>query len=93
MARITRLEIEVALFPLLKRNFQFKRLILVEPEILLETDRSGRSNLEFQPSEKPKAGEKKAEGGEKFPALVFDEVRMEKGLLTYKDGKGGRPTR
>lgn len=80
MARIERLEFRVALLPLPWRELQFKRLILVKPDILLETDRSGRSNLEF----------KSAKPGEKLPPLTFKEVRIEGGLLTYKEGKGGK---
>ena len=83
MARIERLEMQVALFPLLRRELQCKRLILVKPDILLETDRSGKSNLEFKPSEKPKAEEE-------LPPLLFGEVRIEKGLITYVDRKKGK---
>ena len=87
MAKMKRLEIQVALFPLIHKKIQFKRLILVEPDILVETDRSGKSNLEFKTAEKPKAKEKKEEEGEGLPPLVFDEIRIEKGTVTYRDGK------
>ena len=54
MAKIKHFEIQLALLPLIRREFQFKRLILVEPDIFLETDLSGKSNLDFKPSEKPR---------------------------------------
>lgn len=82
-----RLEIQVALLPLIRGEVYFKRLILVEPDILIETDPSGRSNLEFKPSEKPKPEEKKAEDREVLPPLVFEEIRIEKGVLTFHDGR------
>ena len=87
MAKMKRLEIQVALFPLIHRKIQFKRLILVEPDILVETDRSGKTNLEFKTAEKPKAAEKKGEEREGLPPLVFDEIKIEKGTVTYRDGK------
>ena len=90
MAKIKHFEIQLALLPLIRREFQFKRLILVEPDIFLETDLSGKSNLDFKPSEKPKPPETKAEEQEKLPPLAFDAVRIEKGLLAYKDGQGGK---
>jgi AsmA family protein len=56
LATIKRFEIEVRLLPLLSRRIEIKRLILNEPEILLETDNSGKSNLAFDtPSNKDPA--------------------------------------
>jgi uncharacterized protein involved in outer membrane biogenesis len=43
MAKIKRLEVQVALFPLISGDIEVKRLILVEPDILIETDSSGKS--------------------------------------------------
>jgi uncharacterized protein involved in outer membrane biogenesis len=51
MASIKRFEVEVALIPLISGNIKIKRLILIEPEILIETDKRGRSNLEFSTAE------------------------------------------
>lgn len=90
MVKVKRLEIQIALLPLIRREIQFKRLVLVGPDILIETDRSGRSNLEFKPAEKPKGEEKKGEEKEGLPPLVFDEIRIERGTVTYHDGKKGK---
>ncbi len=90
MARIKELEVQVALMPLIRGEVEFKRLIFKEPNILIETDPSGKSNLEFKPAEKPKAEEKKPEARGGLPPLVFEEVRIEKGILTYRDGKKGK---
>ena len=52
MAKIKRFEVQVALFPLISKRIELKRLILVEPDILVETDKSGKSNLEFETPKK-----------------------------------------
>jgi len=84
MAKVKHLEVQIALFPLIRREVQFKRLILVGPDILVETDPSGRSNLEFTPGEKPEPEREKREG---LHFLIFEELRIEKGMMTYRDQK------
>jgi hypothetical protein len=94
MAKIKRFEIEVALIPLLSRSIEVKRLILVEPDILVETDSSGKSNLEFEApkkgiSERPKE-EVSPKKEMKQTALAVDELRITKGKVTYRDGRSGK---
>ena len=92
MAQIKRFEVQVALLPLLSKNIELSRLILVEPDILVETDRTGKSNLEFEKkpvAEKPKEAPP-PKGEMKLPALTIKELRIVKGLMTYKDGKTGK---
>jgi uncharacterized protein involved in outer membrane biogenesis len=89
MAKIKRLEVQVALFPLISGDIEVKRLILVEPDILIETDSSGKSNLDFGPPEekalqKPKG---KPEAEAQLPIMTVGQVIIEKGQLTYKEGK------
>jgi len=48
MARIKRFEIKASLFPLVSHRIEVKRHVLIQLEILLETDKSGRSNLAFE---------------------------------------------
>jgi uncharacterized protein involved in outer membrane biogenesis len=92
MARIGRFEVQVAILPLIRGRIEVKRFVLVEPDILVETDRSGKSNLEFETPKKEEGPteEGPAEGEVKLPALIFNELRVEKGRLTYKDGQSGR---
>ena len=52
---VKRLEIRVSLVPLLFKNIKVDRLMVVEPDILIETDRSGRSNLVFETKKGPTA--------------------------------------
>ena len=92
MAQIKRFEVQVALLPLLSKNIELSRLILMEPDILVETDRAGKSNLEFEKkpvAEKPKEAPP-PKGEMKLPALTIKEFRIVKGLMTYKDGKTGK---
>jgi uncharacterized protein involved in outer membrane biogenesis len=94
MAKIKRFEVQVALFPLIFGNIELKRLILVEPDILIETNKSGKSNLEFATpkkavSEKPKEGTSQKREM-KLPALVVNEFRITKGQMTYRDGRSGK---
>lgn len=66
MAKLKRLEAQVALMPLLHKHIEIKRFVLVSPDILLETDASGKGNWEFgtaapgaaamPPAGAPKAG-------------------------------------
>ncbi|MBI9085111.1 MAG: AsmA family protein [Desulfobacterales bacterium] len=98
LASIRRFEVQVAIIPLLSKRIEIQRLIIVEPDILIETDARGRSNLEFKakttpvpktPAEKPD----KKDGEVSLPGLVFNDLRIEKGQLTYRDGKSGKTYR
>ena len=94
MAKIKRFEVQVALVPLISRNIELKRLILVEPDILVETDKSGKSNLEFETqkkviSEKPKE-EAPAKKEMRLPSLLVNAFRITKGQVTYRDGRSGK---
>jgi len=80
LAKVKRMEIQIELFPLIRGDFEFIRLVLVEPDVIVETDSSGTSNFEFNTS-----GEQETS----LPVLIFQDVHIEKGLLTYKDGQSG----
>jgi len=85
LAKVRRLEVQVALLPLIGRNIEVKRLVLVEPDILIETDNLGKSNVDFRPTKRPE--DKKTEKAEALPVLGLREVSMENGRFTYKDGR------
>jgi uncharacterized protein involved in outer membrane biogenesis len=93
MAKIKRFEVQVAIIPLISGHIEIKRLILVEPDLLIETDKSGKSNLDFEAMKKADSTKKKEEGPSegkmKLPALTITELRIDKGRITYKDGKSG----
>jgi uncharacterized protein involved in outer membrane biogenesis len=76
---VQRFEAQVALLPLIRGVIEIKRLILRKPDIAIEIDDSGRSNLKFEIEEKPT-----------LPPLVVHQVRIEDGLLRYRNGQSGR---
>ena len=86
-----RFEVKVAILPLIRGNIEIKRFILIEPHILLETNAAGKSNLTFgipkeRVAEKPKEAQPK-EGEIKLPSLTLNQVGIEKGSFTYKNGQ------
>ncbi|HUU51238.1 MAG TPA: AsmA family protein [Nitrospinota bacterium] len=94
LARIKRFEVQVALFPLIFGNINVKRFVLIEPDIMIETNKRGRWNFEFEVPKKAKSKEteekKPADVKTKLPPLSFEEVRIEKGRLIFKDGRSGK---
>jgi len=98
MVKLKRFELQAALMPLLSGNVQVKRLILVEPDILVETDVEGRGNWVLDTG--AAAGEGATEGGSESGTsgtgglnLAFDEISIVQGSLTYRDGKTGEEHR
>ncbi len=84
LARIKRLEIKVRFFPLLAHRLDLVRVILIEPELLLETDTSGKSNLATDVPVKDRTAEKGSDtGGWGLSRITFEELRIEKGRITY----------
>jgi uncharacterized protein involved in outer membrane biogenesis len=89
MVRFKRLEAQVKLFPLIFGGIQVKRLILVEPDIFLETNRSGQGNwvLDLGGEKRTKAAPT-ASGGPAIPLIA--EFRLRGGKLTFLDGISGK---
>ena len=98
MVKLKRFELQAALMPLLSGNVQVKRLILVEPDILVETDAEGKGNWVLETA--ASTGEGTTEGGSDGGTsgtgglnLAFDEINIVRGSLTYRDGKTGQEHR
>jgi AsmA family protein len=89
MATVKRLELEVALLPLLLGDVRIRRLVLVEPDILLETDSEGRGNWLF--GDKPSEGE--AGEGSSGDLPSFAEIAVRDARAVFRDGKTGRTVR
>jgi uncharacterized protein involved in outer membrane biogenesis len=85
MVKIKRLEAKIPVIPLLNKEIRITRLVLLEPDVLVETDKSGKWNFEF---EKPETSPQKdtAPQGFTLPRMSFQEVRVEKGKVSYRDG-------
>lgn len=93
MLRVRRFEAQIALLPLLKKNIEVKRVLLVEPGIELETDQNGRGNW-LLGTESEATGQTAAPADPRaLPALAINEVRIEKAKIRYVDGQSGQTTR
>ena len=103
MVALERAEAEVELLALLAGDIRVTRLILVEPDILLETNADGLSNWRARPpsddrSRAPSGSAEEAERKEKAgtgpPSVpIFDRVEIRRGRLTYKDARTGQEMR
>ncbi|MBD0270631.1 MAG: AsmA family protein [Acetobacteraceae bacterium] len=97
MARVGRVEAELALLPLLSRRLELRRVVLRAPDILLETDAEGRPNWAFAPTggaepgapaaaaDAPPVPAAEAEGGVAASAPRPPPVSVER--ITVTDGR------
>ncbi len=85
MARIGRLEAQVALLPLLFGNVQVQRLVLIDADVLLETHLMGKGNWVFGDEAKT------AEQGE-APLPAVGEIELKNLKLTWREGRTGKTT-
>ncbi|MDY7038136.1 MAG: AsmA family protein [Thermodesulfobacteriota bacterium] len=93
MVRIKLLEVQVVLLPLIRGVLEVKRLIVIEPDILVETNNTGKSNLDFDNVDKTgiiKPEENIRDKTMNLPALAFKDVRIEEGRITYRLGQSGK---
>ena len=82
LARVKRLEAQVAFLPLIRGKLDFAHLVLVEPEVIVEFDSSGTSNFTFDTSSPDEESSPIPP-----PPLIFSDIQIEKGLFIYKDGQ------
>ncbi len=91
MAQIKRFEAQVELLPLISGNVHVKRLVLIDSDIILETDAQGRANWQFDAGAKPAAAGQPAlkptaaAGPGPLPQVNAVEIRNAR--LVYRDGK------
>ncbi len=89
MVTAERLEAAVALLPLLRGEIDIRRVALIRPDILLETDKAGHGNWEFgAPAQASTAASPESSGA--LPKL--GDLTIQDGLLTYRDGLSGKAT-
>ena len=103
MALLERAEAEVELLPLLAGDIRVTRLILVEPDILLEVNADGLSNWRTGPRRDGRSGaparsgekdEREGEAGGGPPSVpAFNHVEVRRGRLTYRDARSGEEMR
>ena len=89
MAEIKRFEIQLSLIPLIFRHIAVKRIVLVSPDILVETKPTGESNLDFLTKMSAESGKKGKPSTTKVE-LSVNQMSIQDGRLTYRDGKTGK---
>lgn len=92
MLNVEHFEVQVSLMPLLKGNVQVNRLILISPDILLETNKEGVGNWQLETKTTTEPAQKDTTGPSALPAFNISEVQIEDAKLTYKDGVSGKTT-
>ena len=93
MLSLDKFEVQVSLMPLLSGNIQVNRVILLAPEILLETDKKGVGNWVLDIEQTEEKVSTPSESDMPLPAIVVNEVRIENARITYKDGVTGKETK
>jgi len=91
MVKVGRFEVQVALLPLLSQTVEVKRLVLLDTDILLETDRAGKGNWEFEkgaappaPAQPQAAAPAQGTAGGTLP--VVREVELRNARFAFRDG-------
>ncbi|HJS30689.1 MAG TPA: AsmA family protein, partial [Alphaproteobacteria bacterium] len=87
MAQIKRFEAQVALLPLIWGNINVRRLVLIDPDIVLETDAKGKGNWEFDTAAKPTAPATPAASSAPGALPTFNAVEIRNAKVLYRDGK------
>ena len=98
MAALEALVLQLQLWPLLSGTVKVDSFVLVRPVINLEIDKDGRANWDFATAQagtgaSQSGGEKSApasEGAVALPEISLGDVRLEDGLVTFRDGRSGQ---
>ena len=93
MLKLARVEAEIALWPLLSGRLVLRRLVLIQPDILVETDQNGRINWRFTPQRKPafanSSDQPKPRSRSLAEMLTIETVHIRDGHVTWHDGRSG----
>jgi AsmA family protein len=87
MLSLKRLEAGLELMPLLQGEIRLTQIVLVEPNINLETNAKGQGSWVFDNTAKPEAKKDQSNGSATIP--VLNRLLIEKGKFTFKDGQKG----
>jgi AsmA protein len=94
MATLASMEVALSVLPLIRGEVAVERIVLVEPDILLETDAQGRGNWELLPApgaplEPPPAPGQPPAERRAPPQIAIGELRIERGTVAFRDGRTG----
>ncbi len=90
MASLQSLDLQLALLPLLSKRIEINRLILIHPDILLETDAAGHANWQLTPEVSPTAPagtQAPVKSGGTTTAVSVNSISIQDGTLAYRDDK------
>lgn len=92
MADIGRMQIEISLLPLLSGELRIARIVLIHPDILLETRADGSDNWNFSGGAAKPGISPASEAGPGSPILLPEvhEVTIREATLTYRDAASGQ---
>ena len=98
MATLKSLLIELEVVPLLSGQVKVDSFVLVEPVIHLEVDKDGKANWDFGAADVTEtqsggSGDSSGAGGSgamDLEDVTLGDVRLENGLVTYKDAVSGQ---
>ena len=92
MVTLQRLDLQLALLPLLHHQVDITRLVLVKPDILLEIDAHGHPNWQFTPEQTAPAPQSGAStgGATSSTSISVAEVRVQDGTITWRDDATGK---
>jgi uncharacterized protein involved in outer membrane biogenesis len=94
MATLRKLDLQLAVAPLLRHRIEINRLILIQPDIHLQTNPQGKSNWTFTPQGVSPAAAQAHPSEKRTPTQVsIADVKITDGLITYRDDRTGRTTR
>ncbi len=93
MATLERLDLKLALLPLLSHQVEIDRLVLVKPDILLETNAKGQPNWQFTPEPGAASASGGGTAGEKTPTrITVADLQVQDGMVTLRAAAGGQNT-
>lgn len=96
MASLQRLQLQLALLPLLSKQVQISKLVLVHPDILLETNASGQSNWQMTPTgavpPPPAAAATGSSQAAPPPSIALSSVEIDDGTVAMRDATGKTTT-
>jgi AsmA family protein len=81
MMHVKRVEVQLALIPLIEGRINIERLILIDPDVIVEINKSGKTNMEFNVPQHEKA---KTAPAETAP-FYFKEIDIQDGKLTVQN--------
>jgi AsmA protein len=96
MATVRRVEAQIDALPLLARHVAIERLVLMQPDILLETTAQGEPNWRFAPPAPPPGGGAAPAdpSAAKLPGRVsIQAVHVRDAVLTWREGRTQRGVR